>query len=100
MPMTASDVLHNADAFRRAHPGWPHAAPEPAAARPAPSWLDLGRIATRYACGLLTVTEAVALLEKAGCTLDEAWAHLAVWQKPVTEIIDPQTEWFLARADD
>lgn len=27
MPMTTSDILRNADAFRRAHPNWPHAGP-------------------------------------------------------------------------
>ena len=31
MPMTASDLLHDADAFRRAYPNWPSAGPEPAA---------------------------------------------------------------------
>ena len=32
MAMTASDVLGNADAFRRAYPNWPSAEPAPAAA--------------------------------------------------------------------
>lgn len=29
MPVSAAFILADADAFRRAYPGWPHAAPEP-----------------------------------------------------------------------
>jgi hypothetical protein len=28
MPLSASDLLHNADTFRRAYPNWPHPEPE------------------------------------------------------------------------
>jgi hypothetical protein len=31
MPLSASDLLHDADAFRRAYPNWPHPEPEPRA---------------------------------------------------------------------
>lgn len=99
MAMTASDLLSNADAFRRCYPNWPRANPEPGAAPDGPSWLEAGRIATRFVCGLLTAAEAVALLQRAGCTEQEAWDHLADWQKPVTSFIDPDDEYRQERAD-
>jgi hypothetical protein len=96
MSLTASDILGNADTFRRAYPHWPSAEPE----RPAPvSSLDVGRIATRFVCGLLTAAEAVALLQRAGCTEQEAWDHLARWQEPVTSFTDADHEYAQERAD-
>lgn len=32
MSLTVSDILHDADAFRRAYPDWPHPSPEKTAA--------------------------------------------------------------------
>lgn len=93
MPMTASDILHNADAYRAAYPWFGR----PAAS--SPSWLEAGRIATRYVSQLLTATEAVALLQRAGCTEQEAWDRLAAWQKPVASFIDPDLEYAAERAD-
>lgn len=96
MAMTASDITGNADLFRRAYPDWPH----PAATAPRqPSAIDVGRIATRYVCQMLTAAEALALLANLGCTEDEAWKHLTDWQRPVTEIVDPGTQYLLDRMD-
>lgn len=96
MSLTASDILRNADAFRRAYPNWPSAGPGRTAVLSA---LVAGRIATRYAAQLLTAAEAAALLQRAGCTEQEAWDRLAEWQQPVTSFTDPDTDWLLERAD-
>ena len=64
-----------------------------------PSWLEAGRIATRFVCGLLTAAEAVALLQRAGCTEQEAWGRLAEWQQPVTSFIDADEAYAAERAD-
>lgn len=64
-----------------------------------PSALDLGRIATRYVSQLLTAAEAVALLQRAGCTEQEAWDRLADWQKPVTSFINPDDAYAAEKAD-
>ena len=45
MPLTVSDILHNADLFRRAYPNWPHAEPEEA---PVSKWISKREARNRF----------------------------------------------------
>jgi hypothetical protein len=59
MPLTVSDILHNADLFRRAYPGWPHPEPEEKAVTPATPRISRGSL-LRLPDGRTAVAETVS----------------------------------------
>jgi len=77
MPLTVSDILHNADLFKAAYPCWPHPAPEETAMTTLEFTGD-GRILARDGDGDPVQVGTIAREEPRPDEADRLW-HALLW---------------------